>query len=67
MVEDSDSYEESAEDEHYQAPQDSSFSNEDEDEEKESSSPGEHTIPDGRNVANVPISTWTLPKYSAFR
>ena len=39
----------------------------DDDEIEESSSPGEHPIPGGRNVANIPVNEWTGPEYWAFR
>src|SRR4051812_10631561 len=40
---------------------------EDEEDDEESSSPGEHPIPGGRSVANIPVNEWTQPEYWAFR
>ena len=44
------------------ASQETGFMEEDEDDE-ESSSPGEHPLPGGRNVANIPVNEWTQPEY----
>ena len=48
-----------------EASQETGFMEEDEDDE-ESSSPGERPLPGGRNVANIPVNEWTQPEYWAF-
>ena len=40
---------------------------EEDEEDEESSSPGEHSIPGVRSVAHIPINEWTQPGYWAFR
>ena len=40
---------------------------EEDEEDEESSSPGEHPIPGGRSVSNIPVNEWTKPEYWAFR
>ena len=39
------------------------MADDDDDEIEESSSPGEHPIPGGRNVANIFVNEWTGPEY----
>ena len=73
-IEDITSYEESdsegayqpASHETHEASQETRFMEEDEDDE-ESSSPGERPLPGGRDVSNIPVNEWTQPEYWAFR